>query len=119
VHRVKESLVATLEHMCGSQLEQRAKNQIPTLVHGFGILALQMASQRSHIMLEPCEHGTTVVAKKFKVDDGNAEAQQFVVDLMTQPCMVRIGDGQGDLAAEMVLVQGDVVAMSQGYGQTY
>ncbi|MBE3050207.1 hypothetical protein IMZ48_48465 [Candidatus Bathyarchaeota archaeon] len=100
--------------MSGNRVEQKTRNQIPGLVGDFGLLSLEMASQRSHIMLEQCAHGKVAPSSKFKDNDGDPGAAGVVVDLMTQPSMIRIGDGQGELYAEVVLAQGDMVATAQG-----
>ena len=113
--RVTEArLLATLQHISGSLLGKKTRSLITNLVGDFGILSLETASQRSHIMLEQCAHGDIAPSSKFKDDDGDAKAAKVVVELMTQPCMIRIGDGQRELHAEVVLVQGGVVAMEQG-----
>jgi len=109
VNNVQAQLLASLQRIQGSPLDSRVTSQIPDLVREAGILSLEMASQRSHIMLRQCFYGKEVDLKSFNEDDGKTDVYNLQVDLMTQPCMVRIGDGQGELQAEMVLIQGDIV----------
>lgn len=111
---VEARLLATLEHMSGNRLENKTKSCVTDLVSDFGVLSLEMGSQRSHIMLEGCAHGEVALSSKFKDDDGDPKAGKVGVELMTQPCMIRIGDGQGDLYAQVVLVRGDVVGLEKG-----
>ena len=114
VNRVGDELVQTLRYICNDQMDSRALGQIASLVHDVGILALEMASQRAHVYLEQCGHGDPVTAgAHFKDDRGSAgsEGAMVKVDLMTQPCMMRVGDGSADLASEKVLVKGEVVAL--------
>ena len=113
VRSVEARLLATLQHVSGKEIDKKTKNLIASLVGDFGLLSLEAGSQRSLIMLEQCAHGETALSSKFKDDDGDPKAGKLVVDLMTQPCMIRIGDGQGELYAEVVLVQGDIVASRQ------
>jgi hypothetical protein len=110
---VTKELTDVLIYICDNKMDARANSQISSLVHDLAIMSLEMASQRAHVLIEQCSYGDRIQpGTRFK-DDSSAEGSlpQICVDLMTQPCMVRVGDGSADLGSEKVLVKGDVVAL--------
>ncbi|KAM5385283.1 hypothetical protein ACJZ2D_001244 [Fusarium nematophilum] len=110
VQRVVDDLAASLERVTGSALGAEAKEEISGFVSGLGTLALEMASQRSHVLLETCERGRPVGADMFKSESEQGYGDTEV-DIMTQPCIKRVGDGQDDLRAERIIAQGDFVPL--------
>jgi hypothetical protein len=110
VHRVVDNLTRTLRHICDDRMDSRALGQIAGLVPDVGLLALEMASQRAYVYLEQCDHGDRIRPGVHFADEGGNKGGEMRVDIMMQPCMVRVGDGSADLTSEKVLVKGEVVA---------
>ncbi|KAK3324532.1 hypothetical protein B0T19DRAFT_232001 [Cercophora scortea] len=116
VDQVTQDLVHALQRCSNMQLDARAPAQIATVVHDVGILALEMGSQRAHIMMESCSYGARITpGDKFKDESESSGGSDVQVDLMTQPCMVRIGDGREDLTSFKVISMGNVIALKPGY----
>lgn len=108
---VEQELIDTLQHICHGRLDPRAPSLITSMVHDFGVLSLEMGSQRAQIMLESCRHGDVVNAGELFKDDNSSFGASVQVDLMTQPCLMRIGDGREDLNTHKVIVKGDIVSV--------
>ncbi len=119
VDKVTKELINTLQRLCSGRLDLRAHSQIETISNGLGILGLEMASQRPHVLLERCRYGDRIPrgergSERFK-DDGDGSGSSLDVDLMIQPCLRRVGDGRGDLFSEKVIVKGEIVLLRSGY----
>jgi len=110
VDRVERALTDKLLQLSNRQLDSRVPAQIFKLVYDVGILSLQMGSQRAHVMLEPCESGEVIQAGDRFADEGGLTDVDTTVGLMTQPCMVRIGDGNIDTTSEHVIVIGRFIS---------
>lgn len=111
VESVSHEMIDALEQIGNCRLDQQANQQISAIIHALGVLALQMGSQRAHIMLETCSHGAQVrPGEKFQ-NEGDSSVPEAKVDLMTQPCMIRVGDNREDLKVQKVVAQGAIVAM--------
>lgn len=110
VDHVVRDLTDKLLRLSNRQLDSRVPAQIYKVVYDVGILSLQMGSQRAHVMLEPCESGEPVRAGDRFADEGGLAGVDAVVGLMTQPCMVRIGDGSTDTTSEHIIVKGRFVS---------
>ncbi|KAK3687823.1 hypothetical protein B0T22DRAFT_479106 [Podospora appendiculata] len=116
VDQVTQDLVHALQRCSNMQLDARGPAQIATVVHDVGILALEMGSQRAHVMMEACSYGARITpGDKFKDESESSGGSDVQVDLMTQPCMVRMGDGREDLALFKVISKGNVIALKTGY----
>jgi hypothetical protein len=110
VESVSRRLSETLNYLSGGRLDSRAPTQIATIVHDLGILALEMGSQRAHVYMETCKHGDRVrPGDLFRDESDSMESDK--VDLMTQPCVIRVGDGREDLNTMKVIVKGDFVPL--------
>lgn len=110
VDRVVKALTEKLLRLSNRQLDSRVPAQIFKLVYDVGTLSLQMGSQRAQVMLEPCESGELVRAGDRFVDEGGLTGIDTAVGLMTQPCMVRIGDGSMDTTSEHIIVKGRFIS---------
>ena len=110
VDRVERALTDKLLQLSNRQLDSRVPAQIFKLVYDVGILSLQMGSQRAHVMLEPCESGEVIQAGDRFADEGGLTDVDTTVRLMTQPCMVRIGDGNTYTTSEHVIVIGRFIS---------
>ncbi|KAH7158106.1 hypothetical protein B0J13DRAFT_603758 [Dactylonectria estremocensis] len=108
---VTDHLVSALEQVVNTSLDSTIREQVIGFVEGLGILALEMGSQRAHICLETCEYGEKIVAGDRFRNDAELGYEQLAVDLMTQPCLRRIGDGRENLTTERTIAHGDFVAM--------
>jgi hypothetical protein len=107
---VAGALTSTLRQLSNNRLDPRAPAQIEKVVYDLGILSLEMGSQRSHVYLDKCQYGQKVKpGDRFK-DETESRTTEVTVDLMTQPCLIRAGDGRDDLFSEIVIVKGDFVS---------
>ncbi|KAK0721829.1 hypothetical protein B0T26DRAFT_749306 [Lasiosphaeria miniovina] len=113
VDRVAQDLVRTLQQCSNGKLDARGPPKIEGVVHGLGLLALEMGSQRAHVFIEGCAHGERITAgNRFKIEEGSAdELDMWRVDLMTQPCMVRVDDGTEDPTTTKVISKGKIVPL--------
>jgi hypothetical protein len=112
---VTQQLTNTLHQISNGLLDPRAPSQVSTLVRDLGTLALEMGSQRAHVYLEVCHYGERIrPGDKFK-DESDYDGLDAQVDLMTKPCMVRVGDGREDLVSQKVIEKGDFVSTRAGY----
>jgi hypothetical protein len=117
IDRVAKELTERLLRVSNGQLNMRAHAQVSKVTYDLGILSLQMGSQRAQLMLEPCESGELVHAGDRFADEGGLTGIDAAVGLMTQPCMVRIGDGIADSSSEHIIVKGRFISnrpQSQG-----
>lgn len=113
---VADQLTETLQKISRGKLDPRAPARIQAVALELGILALKMGSQRAHIMLDVAQSGEMVqcgTGSRFK--DGGGEGSmgmtgEVTVDLTTQPCLRKIGNGRDDAKTENIIVRGEVVA---------
>ncbi|KAH7176555.1 hypothetical protein EDB81DRAFT_772978 [Dactylonectria macrodidyma] len=108
---VTDHLVSALQQVVNADLDSTIREQVTSFVEGLGMLALEMGSQRAHICLETCEYGENIVVGDRFRDDAEQGYDQLTVDLMTQPCLRRIGDGRDNLTTERTISHGDFVAI--------
>ncbi|KLU89757.1 hypothetical protein MAPG_08726 [Magnaporthiopsis poae ATCC 64411] len=116
VTMVTGDLTTQLQHISNGGLDPSAEAQVGGVVRAIGIFALEMGSQRAQVSLETCRYGDLVtLGEKFgdgkSSGDGGWGGQQVQVDILTQPCLVRTGDGREDLATRKVIVKGDIIAL--------
>ena len=116
IGRVSKELTSTLGQLCGGRLDPKAGSLIPSIILELGVLALEMGSQRAHVMMRTCVRGERIQPGIHFKDDNDSSGSYITVDLMMQPCMVRVGDGHEDLDSENVIVKGDVVALKPATG---
>ncbi|KAI5458968.1 hypothetical protein BGZ63DRAFT_390052 [Mariannaea sp. PMI_226] len=114
VAAVTEGLIASLLQISDNRLNPQATAEIGSIAQAVGELALEMGSQRAHVCLDAVGHGQVVVSGERFKDDAEYDAVKLTVDLMTLPCLRRLGDGRDDESVERVIVQGDVVSLKAG-----
>ncbi|KAK1756308.1 hypothetical protein QBC47DRAFT_184512 [Echria macrotheca] len=111
--RTVTELLTQLESSSGASLGPSSWTLATAIVHNAGRLALRMGSQRAHVMLQRPPHRDSVTLGEYF---GN-ETGSFIigttaqVDLVLEPCMVRIGDGGDDLTSIKVIAPGSIVAL--------
>lgn len=110
VNRITTELTEKLLRLSNGQLDMRVHAQVSKVTYEMGILSLQMGSQRAQLLLEPCEAGELVHVGDRFADEGGLTGIDATVGLMTQPCMVRIGDGIADSSSEHVIVKGRFIS---------
>lgn len=110
VRAVTEELVSALNEVTNSRLNAQAPAEIARIVQGMGMEALRMGSQRAHIFMESCDHGDLMDNMDRFRDDNASSSRQLTVDIMTQPCIRRVGDGRDDLRLQRVIIKGDFVS---------
>ncbi|KAK0638696.1 hypothetical protein B0T16DRAFT_462453 [Cercophora newfieldiana] len=110
VDHVVRALTDKLLRLSNRQLDSRVPSQIFKVVYDTGILSLQMGSQRAQVELEPCESGEVIRAGDHFIDEGGLTGIDTTVGLMTQPCMVRVGDGSIDMTSEHIIAKGRFVS---------
>ncbi|KAK3319152.1 hypothetical protein B0H66DRAFT_475876 [Apodospora peruviana] len=116
IDAVAEEMVQTLQKCSGYRLDERAPAQIASVARGLGILSLEMGSQPAHIILEGCSHGDWIRPGDMFKDEYETEGGSPVqVDLMTEPCMVRIGNGREDLTTRKVVSKGNIITLKTAY----
>ncbi|KAH7012862.1 hypothetical protein EDB80DRAFT_834460 [Ilyonectria destructans] len=114
VEAVTGDLVSSLQQVAQIRLDPGIWEEVAGFVEGLGTLALEMGSQRAHVYLETCEYGEDIaVGDRFR-DDAELGFERLRVDLMTQPCLRRVGDGREDLTTQRTIVKGDFVALKPG-----
>ncbi|VBB84540.1 Putative protein of unknown function [Podospora comata] len=112
IERVTEDLVRALQQWSGQALDSQVNKRIWTVVRDAGVLALQMGSQRSRVMLVACSRGDIVQLKHiFEDETGHSDEVKVIVDMMTQPGLMRIGNGKEDLTREQVISKGKVIPL--------
>ncbi|KAK0726571.1 hypothetical protein B0T21DRAFT_315912 [Apiosordaria backusii] len=116
IERVTQGLVRALQQCFGQTLDSQVNKRIWTVVRDAGVLALQMGSQRSHVLLQACVRGDIVQLKHMFEDETSPSSEEVkvIVDLMTQPCLMRIGNGKEDLTREQVIVKGTIIPLKAG-----
>jgi len=112
VRAVAEKLLETIERLSATSRSKFKAQQVTEVAMSAGMLALSMGSQRAHVLLETCNLGdpTKELGDKFRAD--SALGQGGRVDLMIQPCLLRRGDGNEDMAFEKVLIPGEILTQS-------
>jgi hypothetical protein len=114
VRATASHLTAILQALGNGAAEpvQFTEQQVSGVVQGFGMLSLELGAQRAHLLIESCAHGQRLSATdgKFR-DESDSAALDTRADLMTQPCLVRVGDGNEDLRSVKVLLKGVVVLL--------
>ncbi|KAK4169550.1 hypothetical protein QBC43DRAFT_307964 [Cladorrhinum sp. PSN259] len=84
------------------------------LSHRLGLLALEMGSQRSQILMQRCQFKDRVSSVEWSAEEASATAptsSSQTVDFMVHPCLSRIGDGREELTKKTVLVKGEYVPL--------
>ncbi|KAH9884836.1 hypothetical protein F4778DRAFT_787482 [Xylariomycetidae sp. FL2044] len=114
VKRVTCKLAKALQQICNGGLDPGCHAQLSSITQESGMLALEMGSQRVLLLLESCAHGDHVTSNRF-ADESDCGVTEFKVDLMTLPCLRRVGDGRQELGMEKVIVRGSVVALKPSH----
>lgn len=116
VERVTAELVSKLTQCSADALDPRAPSAVRDVVHDTALLALEMATQRSHVTLQFCAYGETVRAGDLFRDEnatGGDGTGMVRVDLMTEPALLRLGNGREDLTSRKVLNKGGLIALKK------
>lgn len=111
---VTNELVSILLLASQNHLSSQATTEVAGIVEGFGLLALDMGSQRAHVYVESCQYGEVIKAGDLFVDETEHRSGGLTVDLMTQPSVRRVGDGREDLKLQRAIVKGDFIALKTG-----
>ena len=111
VNAVAQEMIDVLMRVSSSELDSRTIREVGGLVTDAGLLALKLGSQRAYVLLEACEHERRVMLGKRFTSESAAGQSAALVDLMTQPCLLRVGDGHEDLVTENIIVIGDFVTL--------
>jgi hypothetical protein len=86
------------------------ESEVAGIASDAALLALRIGSQRAHLFLVICEYDSDarhLENGKFKCETATQRPGGAVlVDLMLQPCLVRLGDGHADWESQKVLTQG-------------
>jgi len=107
VRLVTKRLVDILQRLSGEPLSLVVQDTLPDLAKRAGLLALDIGSQRTCLRVETCHHRERPSSSDmFKDDSDGVPWSQSQVDLMTKPCLMRIGDGRDNFTEERVLVPG-------------
>ncbi|KAL8309186.1 hypothetical protein RB597_009459 [Gaeumannomyces tritici] len=116
---VSRELTAQLQHVSNGGLDPGAEAQVGGVVRAVGVFALEMGSQRAQVALEKCDYGEVVALGERFGDakggggggDGCGDWERVQVDLLTQPCLIRKGDGREDVSTLKVIVKGDIISL--------
>ena len=100
-----QHITLTLQHLAAGRLKFGADDRVFNLVRGLGILALEMGSQRALVFIKSRQHGEQA-GKAFKDKSVfDRPSSDMKVDLVTQPCIMRIGDGREDMDTETLVAE--------------
>jgi hypothetical protein len=111
ISRVCETLFAELQKLSVAELDPRVKPQIKKICDGLGLLSLQMGTQRAHVLLEVARHGESIKPDEKFSDELNGTVSRIQVDIVTKPCMRRVGDGREDGHTQSIILKGSVVSL--------
>lgn len=111
INNLVKELVDALQHVSGENLDPRASTRISSLVYDLGLLALKMGTQRAQLFLESSVHGTWVKSDEKFSDEGESVGEEVQVDIVTQPCLRRVGDGREDLLVQKIVAKGSFVSL--------
>ncbi|ETS74570.1 hypothetical protein PFICI_13054 [Pestalotiopsis fici W106-1] len=111
ISHVSENLFAELQKLSAGELDSRAKPLIKKICKGLGLLSLQMGTQRAQILLEIVRHGDSITPDEKFEDEMDGTKSEIKVDIVTKPCMRRVGDGREDGHTQSVILKGSVVSL--------
>ncbi|KAK3986463.1 hypothetical protein QBC44DRAFT_333277, partial [Cladorrhinum sp. PSN332] len=114
VRQVSSQLYDTLSHIVNAQLDQSCANLALDISRKVAMLALEMGTQRSQVVLQLCRHEERPSSAEWATEEAGGARSQ-AVDLMVHPCLSRIGDGREDIEHKKVIVKGGYVPLSAGY----
>lgn len=96
------------------KLDPRGPAWLGSLARDTGMLALEMGAQRARLRLELARVGEKASgggSNAWYRDEGGLEVgEEVTVDLATQPCLRKIGDGRSDTRSENIIVKGEIVS---------
>lgn len=107
-------LISDLTRCSGNALDSHAPAIIRGVVHDVAMLALEMATQCSHLTLQSCRYGDMIQSGEiFRDEDADKGdgAAMMRVDLMTSPGLLKLGNGREDLTSSVVLCTGGFVPL--------
>ncbi|KAK8001100.1 hypothetical protein PG991_013322 [Apiospora marii] len=113
VSSVSRTLKSALEDLTASSLDPRIPSLFHSISRDLGVLALKMGAQRAHVFLEGIRHGAWIESDEKFADEGNSgyAGPMTQVDVMTSPCVRRIGDGREDSRAQSIIAKGSIVGL--------
>lgn len=70
-----------------------------------------MGAQRAQVLLESVDHGAWIKPDEKFMDESDGTGTRVQVDIMTLPCMRRVGDGRDNIGVQQVVVKGSMVGL--------
>jgi len=112
--RVETNLVQKMQSCMGQALGGGSRALVSSIVRDSGRLALRMGAQRASVLLQkPSHRDLAILGEYFTHDAGTlADGTSVQVDLVLEPCMVRIGDGRDDLTSIKVISKGSITVFT-------
>ncbi|KAF3020978.1 hypothetical protein E8E14_009367 [Neopestalotiopsis sp. 37M] len=111
ISQVSQRLFGELQKISAFELDTRIKPQVKKICDGLGLLSLQMGTQRAQVLLETVRHGEPIKPDEMFADESNGMGSKIQVDIVTTPCMRRVGDGREDGHTQTIILKGSVVSL--------
>ena len=115
VKYVAGELYRALNHVVNGQLDQSSQRLISEIARKLGMLALEMGTQRSRVVLEVCRYHEVTTPDEWRTEETDSSGGNSTVDFMIHPNLSRLGDGHQDLDTKKVMVVGQFVPLQRGY----
>ena len=115
VKYVAGELYRALNHVVNGQLDPSSQRLISDIARKLGMLALEMGTQRSQVVLEVCRYHEVTRPDEWKTEETGSSGGNSPVDFMIHPNLSRLGDGHQDLDTKKVMVIGQFVPLQRGY----
>lgn len=114
LERVETNLVQKLQGCKGQALSDGDSALVSSIVRDSGRLALRIGAQRASVLLQRPSHRDVVILGEYFTHDAGTVVDGTIaqVDLVLEPCMVRIGDGRDDLTSIKVISKGSVTVFT-------
>lgn len=112
---IEQLLVRKLQQSNGRSLSASLMASVSTIVQDASRLALRMGAQRAHVMLQKPAHGDLITLDDYYRHNSGTlgPGTRVQVELVLEPCMVRIGDGRDDLTSIKIIHKGSVFAFAE------
>ena len=112
---VAGELYRTLNHVVNGQLDPSCQRLISETARKLGMMALEMGTQRSRVVLEVCRYHEVTTPDEWRTEETDSSGGNSPVDFMIHPNLSRLGDGHQDLDTKKVMVIGQFVPLQRGY----
>lgn len=103
-----------MQGISGGRLDPRGPASLRSLAHEVAVLALEMGAQQARLTLELARAGKKISREGssawYRDEGGRDVLEEVTVDLATQPCLRKIGDGRSDTKSENIVVKGEIVS---------